>query len=91
MVYLYIVAFFLIGIYLIITGIKDYRILLVPGVYFLFLGAWWLADVLLTEVNLLGGIYSWIIRAISAVILLVTGIIYYFKYYKPNKDENINK
>ncbi|MEE0264914.1 MAG: hypothetical protein UD936_04730 [Acutalibacteraceae bacterium] len=91
MVYLYIVAFFLIGIYLIITGIKDYRILLLPGVYFLFLGAWWLADVILADVDLLGGIYSWIIRAVSAVILLVTGIIYYSKYYKPHENENIDK
>lgn len=91
MVYLYIVAFFLIGIYLIVTGIKAYRVLLLPGVYFLFLGAWWLADVLLADVNLLGGIYSWIIRAVSAVILLITSIIYYFKYYKPSKDENLDK
>ncbi len=88
MVYLYIVAFFIIGIYLIFTGIKSYRILLLPGVYFLFLGGWWLADVLLVNVDLLGGIYSWIIRAVSAVVLLVTSIIYYFKYYKPNKDKN---
>ena len=88
MVYLYIVAFAVIGIYLIISGIKAYRILLLPGVYFLFLGAWWLVDVLLVNIDLLGGIYSWIIRAVSAVTLLVTGIIYYFKYYKPNKDKN---
>ena len=91
MVYLYIVAFAVIGIYLIITGIKTYRILLLPGIYFLFLGAWWLADVLLVNIDLLGGIYSWIIRVVSAVTLLVTGIIYYFKYYKPSKEENINK
>lgn len=85
MTYLYIVAFLLIGIYLIFSAIKEYRFLLLPGVYFIFMGAWWIADISL-EVNLQVGIYVWILRIVSAVVFAITGLIYYFKYYKQNKQ-----
>ncbi|MEE0859614.1 MAG: hypothetical protein U0M12_09165 [Acutalibacteraceae bacterium] len=80
--YVYTIAFVIIGIYLIYYAIKEYRFLLLPGIYFIFLGGWWLTDELLTNVNLLGGIYGWVIRGISAVVLVITGLIYYFKYRK---------
>lgn len=83
--YLYIIVFFLSGIYLVFTAIKEYRFLLLPGIYFIFLGAWWLIDIPV-QADLLNGVYGWIIRAISAIILLATGAIYYFKYYKQNKQ-----
>ena len=85
MTYLYIVGFFLIGIYLVVMGIKEYRFLLLPGIYFIFMGAWWLVDIPL-EANLQSGVYVWILRGISAVVLGATGLIYYFKYYKQNKQ-----
>lgn len=84
MTYLYIVAFLLIGIYLIFLAIKEYRFLLLPGVYFIFMGVWWIADIPL-EANLQTGIYVWVLRAISAVVFVITGLVYYFKYYKQNK------
>ena len=85
MEYLFIGVFFLIGIYLVFTAIKEYRFLLLPAVYFMFLGSWRLAD-FFTEVDLHSGIYAWIVRAVSAVTLIITGLIYYLKYYKPNKQ-----
>lgn len=84
MTYLYIVAFLLIGIYLIFLAIKEYRFLLLPGVYFIFMGVWWIADISL-EANLQTGIYVWVLRIISAVVFVITGLVYYFKYYKQNK------
>lgn len=82
--YLYAAGFTLIGIYLIYYAIKEFRFLLLPGIYFVFLGIWWLASQLTPETDLLGGIYAWILRGISAVVLLVTGLIYYFKYKRPH-------
>lgn len=85
MTYLYIVGFLLIGIYLVVMGIKEYRFLLLPGVYFIFMGAWWIVDIPLTA-DLQSGIYVWVLRIVSAAVLIVTGLIYYFKYYKQNKQ-----
>lgn len=85
MTYLYIVTFFLTGIYLVVKAIKDYRFLLLPGIYFIFMGVWWLIDIPL-KADLQSGVYMWILRGISAIILLATGLIYYFKYYKQNKQ-----
>ena len=85
MEYLFIGVFFLIGIYLVVTAIKEYRFLLLPAVYFMFLGSWRLAD-LFTQADLHSGIYAWIVRAVSAIVLIITGLIYYFKYYKQSKQ-----
>ena len=85
MTYLYIIGFFLIGIYLVVMGVKEYRFLLLPAIYFIFMGIWWSVDIPL-EVDLQAGIYVWILRIVSAVVLVVTGVIYYFKYYRQNKS-----
>lgn len=83
--YIYTAAFVIIGIYLIYNAIKEYRFLLLPGIYFIFLGGWWLANELLPDVNLMSGVFGWIIRGLSVVVLVITGLIYYFKY-KRNKN-----
>lgn len=85
--YLYTAGFALLGIYLIYNAIKEFRFLLLPGIYFIFLSGWWLANELIPEVDLLGGAYAWILRGISAVVFVITGLIYYFKY-KKTKDKN---
>ena len=85
MTYLYIIGFFLIGIYLVVMGIQEYRFLLLPAIYFIFMGVWWSVDIPL-EVDLQAGIYVWILRIVSALVFVVTGLIYYFKYYRKNKS-----
>lgn len=85
MEYLFIGVFFLIGIYLVFVAVKEYQFLLLPAIYFIFMGSWRLAD-FFTELDLHSGIYAWIVRGVSAVVLVVTGLIYYHKYYKPNKQ-----
>lgn len=83
--YIYSVAFFLIGIYLIYNAVKEFKFLFLPGIYFALLGIWWLINQLTPEINLTGGVFEWIIRAVSVVVLVITGLIYYFKY-KRNAD-----
>lgn len=85
--YLYTAGFALFGIYLIYNAIKEFRFLLLPGIYFVFLSVWWLTNQLIPDVDLLGGIYAWILRGISAVVLVITGLIYYFRY-KKTTDKN---
>ncbi len=80
--YLFTAAFLIIGIYLIFYAVKEYRFLLLPGIYFIILGIWWLIDELNTSIDLTNGVFGWVIRGVSAAVLIVTGVIYYFKYYK---------
>ncbi len=81
MSYLYVVGLWIVGIYLIYMAIKEYRILFIPAIYFVFLGAWRLADIY-TATNLMQGVYAWILRGISFGVLVVTGVIYYMVYRK---------
>ncbi len=81
MPYLYVVGLWIVGIYLIYMAIKEYRILWIPAVYFILLGAWRLADIY-TTANLMQGGYAWALRGISFGVLVVTGLIYYVIYRK---------
>ena len=81
MPYLYVVGLWIVGIYLIYMAIKEYRILFIPAIYFVFLGAWRLADIY-TATNLMQGGYAWVLRGISFGVLVVTGVIYYLVYRK---------
>lgn len=80
MEYLYAIGFFIIGIYLIYNAIKEFRFLALPGIYFMFLSIWWIVNKLTPDIDLMGGIFGWILRGISVVVLIITGVIYYFKY-----------
>lgn len=73
--YIFAAAWFLIGIYLIYNGIKNFRLFLFLGAYFIFLGAWWTANELLS-VNLFDGIYANILRVVSAAVLLISVGVY---------------
>ena len=50
--------------------------------YFFLLGIWRLADKLIPEIELMGGVYAWIIRIVSLCVLAATVIIYYMKYMR---------
>ena len=80
--YLFTAMFFIIGIYLIFNAIKEFRFLLLPGIYFVVLGIWWLIDELTPGIDITGGMFAWGIRGVSLVVLIITGAIYYFKYYR---------
>ena len=55
MQYFYAILWFAVGLILIFSLSKENRIFLFAGGFFLLLGAWWLADALLPEVDLFAG------------------------------------
>ncbi|MEE1155749.1 MAG: hypothetical protein UH241_11395 [Acutalibacteraceae bacterium] len=77
--YLYATAFALSGIFLLIFSFKkkEYRILLVASIYFIFMGIYWCANELLPNIDLMGGVYVWIIRFISLLVFA-----YYIKNWR---------
>ncbi len=77
--YVYATAFSLAGVFLLFNAIKrkEHRILLVAGAYFIFMGIWWCVNELLPNIDLMGGIYVWIIRLISLLVL-----VYYLKHWR---------
>lgn len=77
--YLYAVAFAISGAFLLFfaTNKKEQRILLVAGIYFVLMGIWWFLNQFMPHLNLMGGIYVWIIRVVSVFVL-----IYYLKHWK---------
>lgn len=86
MAYVFSAMWFIIGGYLIYNGIKENKLFCYLGSYFLFLGLWWIADEFI-QIDLMGGIYVWILRGVSAVALCIAGVIYYRqKKQRSNKN-----
>ncbi len=54
---------------------KESAAVYVLCVYFLFFGAWWLADNF-TEADLLRGTYAWVLRIVSAAALAAAAVTY---------------
>lgn len=56
---------------------KENQVFVFAGGIFLFMGAWWLADALLPQLDLFGGVYAWIFRGVMAAALIVTGLVFF--------------
>ena len=83
--YVYAVTFLIIAVYLFIQAFKNHKILFMLSGYFLFMSGWYLANELLTTVNLFEGIYSWIFRGVALVVLIICAIVYVI--YRRNKQD----
>lgn len=77
MEYVYAGMWFLIGLLLIWKLRKENQVFVFAGGIFLFMGAWWLADALLPQLDLFGGVYAWIFRGVMAAALIVTGLAFF--------------
>lgn len=77
MEYVYAGMWFLIGLLLIWKLRKENQVFAFAGGIFLFMGAWWLADALLPQLDLFGGVYVWIFRGVMAAALIVTGLVFF--------------
>ena len=76
MEYVYAGMWFLIGLLLIWKLRKENQVFVFAGGIFLFMGAWWLADALLPQLDLFGGVYAWLFRGVMAAALIVTGLVF---------------
>lgn len=86
MVYVFMAAWFIIGIYLLVQGKKIHKVCYVLGVYFLFLGFCWLGKITM-GIDLSNGTWGIIIRVISAI-MLVFAIAVYIWEKKRSKNNN---
>lgn len=69
--YFYAILWFVIGLVLIFSMTKENKIFCFAGIFFLFLGAWWLIDALLPEINLFDGGWGIALRCVSAAALVL--------------------
>lgn len=83
MEYVYTVLWFLIAVILFIGFRKEGRVVIVSIFTFLFMGCWRLANILITDIDLMNGIYGWIFKGVVLAALII-GIIFY------TRDKNKN-
>ncbi len=83
MEYVYTALWFLIAIILFIGFRKEGRVIIVSIFTFLFMGCWRLANILITDIDLMNGIYGWIFRGVVLAALII-GIIFFVCDQKKN-------
>ncbi len=73
--YIYAALWFITAFLLLIKFRKESIVVYVLSLYFLFLGVWWTADQV-SGVDMMNGIYGWVLRCVSLAALVAVGIIY---------------
>ncbi|MFI3325580.1 MAG: hypothetical protein R3Y35_05335 [Clostridia bacterium] len=84
--FVYAGVWFAIAIILLIKFTKESKLFAFLGGFFIIMGAWWLADALTPNLELLEGTYGLILRIIGAITMVVVLVFYYKNYYK-QKDK----
>lgn len=74
------------GFILIFSLSKENKIFYLAGGYFLVLGAWWIANALLPEVDLFGGTWGIVFKCFTAVVLVVLVAVFAKEYRKKGRD-----
>ena len=74
--YIYAVMWLVAGIMMLVNFRKLNPLVVPVSIYFLFLSGWWFANELL-PVDLMHGGYAWIMRGISAAVIVLCILIYY--------------
>lgn len=85
MEYVFPAMWFLVGLILIIRMGRESRVFYPIGAFFLLLGVWWLANNI-SGVNMFSGVWGLVLRAITAVVLVFSCIVFY-KEIKRNREE----
>lgn len=85
--YFYAVMWLIVGLLLIFKISKENKIFYLLGAYFIYMGAWWGVNEYLPEVNLFDGVYGWIFKGISFVILVIIVVFYVKCIYLPEKKK----
>lgn len=85
--YIYSAMWLIIAVYLFFTAIKESKFFFLLSGFFLFLSGWYLADELITTVDLFSGVYSWIFRGVALAVLVISAIAY-LKYRKKRLEQD---
>lgn len=76
--YVYTALWLLAALLLFVKFRKESWLVYVLSGYFLFAGCWWLANQL-TEQELLSGVYGWIFRGVSIVMLVLLIVVHFLE------------
>lgn len=74
--YVYGIIWFVLAVLLFFKFRGEGKIIYVLSIYFMIMGIWWTANEIVS-VDLMGGMYVWIFRAITFLMLLVLLVVYY--------------
>lgn len=77
MAYLYPVIWFAAGLIMIFKLRQENKIFIFAGIYFLFLGGWWLMNLLYPDYHMFSGTMGWVLRGVTAIALAVVGVAFY--------------
>lgn len=83
--YVYTALWLILAIYMFYLAFKESKFFFVLSAFFAFLCGWYLANELLTDINLFEGYYSLIYRGVALIVLIVCVI----AYLKRRKNTNI--
>ncbi|MBE6824523.1 MAG: hypothetical protein E7513_04175 [Ruminococcaceae bacterium] len=87
--YVYTALWLILSIYMFYIALKNSKFFFVLSGFFLFLSGWYLADELLTDINLFEGTYVWIYRSVAIVVLIACAFAY-LKYRKSVANQENN-
>ena len=88
--YFYSALWFVIAAVLLVRFRGEGKIIYILSGYFTVMGIWWLANQFV-EVDLLSGVYGWILRGLSlAVLLILLGIYIYNKFKAEPKGSEVS-
>ncbi len=74
--YVYAVIWLIIAVMLFLRFRKENKVVYLLSLYFVFLSVWWFLDEFIAGLNLLDGSYTWLLRIVSAVVLVISAIVY---------------
>jgi len=84
--YIYSAVWLIVAIYMFYLAVKEHKFFITLGIYFVYMSGWYLANNLIPDVDLFSGIYSWIFRGVSAVVLAICAIVY-FNYKRKMREK----
>lgn len=89
--YFYAILWFVIGLVLIFSMTRENKVFCFAGLFFLFLGAWWLADALLPDISLFEGGWGTALRCISGAALVLLTVSFLLERRRMLRKQEENK
>lgn len=85
MEYVYTAMWFAIGLILLISFVKENKVFILAGGYFLLLGTWWLLDILL-DVQMFEGVPGICFKVFTGAVLVFLAVYFIVQYFRGHKQ-----
>ena len=87
--FVYAALWFVIAIILIVRFRREGALVWVASGLFVFMGAWWLVDAIIADIDLMDGVYAWVFRGVVLAFVLAGAGVYLVQKNRSGKqDEN---